>query len=203
MLKLTYFNIPGRAYAIRACFNIGGIPFEDETIEFSQLNELRGPNGANSLIPLGSVPVLTLPSGEVIAQSGAILRYAGKLAKLYPENFEEALKVDEILETVSEVLTSSPQHSDPETKKALRLEYASGKLKKFYNFYAGKLEASGGSYIATETLSIADVLLYAQLKSLRKGSFDYIPSDYDSQWPILQNYIDFIESDPVMKPYHL
>eukprot|EP01038_Epipyxis_sp_PR26KG_P006639 gene6639-9113_t len=200
MLKLTYFNIPGRAYAIRACFNIAGIPFEDETITFAQLTERRGPNGSNAQIPLGSVPVLTLPSGEVIAQSGAIVRYAGKLAKLYPEDFEEALKVDEIIETVTEAL-NFPNHSDPEIKKTLRLEYASGKLKKIYNFYAGKMEASGGSFIANKKLSIADILLYAQLKSIRKGGFDYIPTDYDSQWPVLQNFIDFIESDPVMKPY--
>ena len=44
---------------------IAGIPFEDEKISFEQLVEKRGPKGRSASIPLGSLPVMTLPDGKV------------------------------------------------------------------------------------------------------------------------------------------
>lgn len=109
----------GRAFVARACFRIAGVPFEDETITFDEFKARRGEQGYSDTIPSGSLPVLTLPSGKVICQSGAILRYAAKLAKLYPtDNDEEALLIDEIVETCADIASSAPQHADPEVKKS-------------------------------------------------------------------------------------
>lgn len=57
MLKLTYFGFPGRAFAIRTALRIGGVPFEDEIIDF---NHLKANKPSSPTIPLGSVPVLTV-----------------------------------------------------------------------------------------------------------------------------------------------
>ena len=73
-LKVTYFPAPGRAYVTRTCLKMAGHAFEDETMSFPdfQANKAR--------FPLGQMPIMTLPNGTVVTQSGAHARYAGKLA---------------------------------------------------------------------------------------------------------------------------
>lgn len=133
----------------------------------------------------------------------AIGRYAAKLAKLYPEDPEKALFVDEVIDTVGDVTNGAPQNPDAETKKKLREEYAAGKMSIFYSFLAEKLESSRGPYLDGSALSIADIALYGLIKSVRGGNFDYIPGDYDAKWPVLQRFVDAMESNPVFAPYKL
>ncbi|KAF1792329.1 Thioredoxin-like fold [Phytophthora cactorum] len=72
-LKLTYMPHPGRGEPIRLAFYIGGVEFEDERITREELAN-RKPS-----LPFNQLPVLEV-DGEVIAQSLAILRYAGTLS---------------------------------------------------------------------------------------------------------------------------
>jgi hypothetical protein len=63
-----------------------------------------------SCYPLGlctlqtQVPLLTV-NGETVAQSAAILRYAGKLSGLYPLNYIEAAKCDAVLDSIADMNT--------------------------------------------------------------------------------------------------
>jgi len=57
IIKLTYFGVPGRAYAIRTALRIGKVPFDDEIID---QNELKANKPFSAKLPLGSVPVLTV-----------------------------------------------------------------------------------------------------------------------------------------------
>ena len=102
--KLIYFNIEGRAFPIRAALRHGNVEFEDYRLkDYGELVAMRGPDGANEKIPLGVVPVLELPDGHVIAQSLALLRWAGKQSGLYPEDILIAAIVDEACDSVAEV----------------------------------------------------------------------------------------------------
>lgn len=202
-LKLTYFNGAGRAHVTRVCLGLAGIEFEDERISFQDLVAGRGEAGRSDRFPLGALPVLTLPSGKVITQSSAIARYVAKLAKLYPEDAEKALLVDEIIDTCNDCITGAPQNPDPEVKKKLREEFAAGKLKVFYSFLADKLSGSTGAYSTGTELTVADIQLYTLLKSLRSGNFDHIASDYDATWPVFESFINTMESNATFAPYKL
>jgi glutathione S-transferase len=131
----------------------------------------------------------------------AIARYAAKLAKLYPEDPLEALFVDEVIETVSDISNGIPRNADPEVFKKLREEYAAGKLKTFMTYLAEKLEKS--PYTTGANLTVADIALYGTLKYLRKGLLDHISADYDSQWPVFQTFIDTLENNATFAPYKL
>ncbi|KAJ0389223.1 hypothetical protein P43SY_012040 [Pythium insidiosum] len=92
-IKLTYFDIAGRAELTRLAFAYGGVAFDDERIAGPVFAE-RKPT-----LPLGQLPVVSV-DGVTYPQSMAMARYAGRLSGLYPTDPLQALKVDAVLETI-------------------------------------------------------------------------------------------------------
>jgi prostaglandin-H2 D-isomerase / glutathione transferase len=80
MLKLTYFDFHGgRGEPARLALSIGGLPFADDRVPFSDW-ERRKPD-----TPFGALPTLER-EGQILAQSNAINRYVGKFTDLYPSD---------------------------------------------------------------------------------------------------------------------
>src|SRR5262245_54167499 len=102
-LRLRYFPFPGRAGAIRDTLRIGRIPFEDVQVPAERFTEQK----ARGELPFGSLPILdVVTDGARVtsAQSNAILRYAGRLAGLYPvDDPLRALKVDEAMDVAEDL----------------------------------------------------------------------------------------------------
>ena len=190
-------TVIGRAAITVAILKIGKIPYELETVPGGP--EFAAIQGDTSRFPLQQVPVLTLPDGQIVTQSGAIARYAAKLAGLYPEDPLLAIKVDEIIEAANDLGSSVPQNADNELKKQLREAWTAGKLQKFLAFFATK--SMSGSYLVGGKLSLADLYLYQSLKSLRNGQYDYVPSDVDAAYPALGVFFDFLKADPDFSPF--
>ena len=118
--KLTHFHFSfclGRAEPIRNAFKIGKIAFDDKRITFQEF-------GANkATYNWGSVPVLKINDKVTIAQSNAILRYAGGQAGLIPKDPIDAARVDEFLgvgEDLTQLLSASFSIKDEDAKKAAR-----------------------------------------------------------------------------------
>lgn len=96
-IKLTYFPIKARGEPIRLALSIAGLDFEDERLTKEQFVAIK------ETLPFKQLPVLTV-DGRTYAQSNAILRYIGKLdGKLYPQDAEEALSIDQILDHVEDI----------------------------------------------------------------------------------------------------
>jgi glutathione S-transferase len=89
------FKFLGRSRRPRRC---ALQDYEDRRISFSEFGALRFAGA----FPFKSLPVLDV-AGERFAQSCAILRYVGKLARLYPEDPVIALRVDMALEAIEEL----------------------------------------------------------------------------------------------------
>ena len=200
-LTLTYFPIHGRAYVARVCFGIAKVDWEDKKITGEELGATRGPTGRSNSVPLGQLPTLTLPSGAVITQSAAIARYAAKLANLYPTDPEQALLVDEIIDSVGDIGSGMPRPTDASLVKTQREEYAAGKLNTYFSFFAEKLAANNGPFLAGSAYSVADIYMYQVVKFIRNGVYDHIPADYDSKWPVFERFVQALESDAVFAPY--
>lgn len=189
----------GRAFVIRTCLGIAKVPYEDERLTHEEFAAKRGGAGPSKDFPLGQVPVLTLPSGVVVTQSVALSRYAGKLAKLYPDDAEKAVVVDEIIDTITDLGVALPWGAtDPEQLQKLREEFASGKLNMYYTFLA-----SGGPFFGGSEYTIADLHVYSVVKLLRSGYIDHISTNYDAKWPVFEKFIVALESDTVFAPYKL
>mmetsp|Transcript_32530 Transcript_32530/g.49046 ORF Transcript_32530/g.49046 Transcript_32530/m.49046 type:complete len:222 (+) Transcript_32530:64-729(+) len=173
--KLTYFGIPGRGEAIRLALFLGDIDFNDDRIGFGDWKALK-PN-----TPWGSLPVLTLSDGTQIAQTRAILRFVGKETALYPtENHVKAAKVDELLDAVEEmgpkIMDAGRGMEEKERLQARKVACEEGGA--VYNLLV-KINDSIGSngFAVGDSLTIADLFLYAGANNLISGLFDGVPTN--------------------------
>jgi glutathione S-transferase len=173
-LKLTYFDFDGgRGEPIRLALAYGNIPFEDDRFPVSDWPAVK------SQTPLHQVPVMEV-DGEVITQSNTLIRYAGKLAGLYPEDALAAAHCDETMATVEDILckivpTLFIQNEDE--KRLSREALAAGPIPLFLRRLESMLNGRGGRYFAGDRLSVADFKVFLWVRHLQSGQLDYVPAD--------------------------
>lgn len=171
-LKLTYFDFHGgRGEPVRLALHFGGIAFEDHRFSFPEFAEVR------KNTPFGQVPVLSV-DGQLITQSDAILRYAGKLAGLYPDDALQALICDEISFVVEEhAIKMDPTYRlTGEEQKNARLALVNGSLPVLLRWLGDKLQAQGGRFFGGDKPSIADLKVFINTRGLCSGRLDHIPT---------------------------
>lgn len=193
-LKLDYFDFNGgRGEVIRLIFAIGNIPFEDHRIPISDWPAVRDD------APLHALPVLHI-DGEAVTQSNSINRFAGRLAKLYPEDSVQALRCDEVMDAVEDVLTDivvTFGMDDEAEKKAAREKLVDGDITLFLNFLQELLERRDSEYFVENRLTIADLRVFVWTRSLRSGVLDYIPGDIvEKVAPKIADHCDRVAAHP-------
>jgi len=103
-LKLYYFDIPGKAEALRLAFKYSGIPFED--FRFKSSAEFLAMKTSGELV-FGQVPALKITpinnpkDTKMLIQSAALLRFIAKCnpqTELYPADPILAASVDAIVD---------------------------------------------------------------------------------------------------------
>ena len=220
-LKLQYFNIQGAAEKVRLAFVLGNIPFEDERVQFSEWGTVK------PTTPYGQLPLLTIDGAEPMAQSEAMLRYAGTLANangvpLYPS--EDMLKIEEARGLVSDLERSwrspvavgidstefgypegfngTPEHAA--VVKSVREAFVAGQLPRFMGYFEKRLSPSEGGtdFLCGAAPTIADCALVPVLNRLTSGGVDYVPTTCLEGFPGVCAYVDrFMKLEPVAKWY--
>lgn len=150
----------------------------------------------NKFVYKSGLPVLTV-GGKQFAQSNAMLRFAGRKANLYSDDLLEALRIDEVLDTLSDILSKCP----PAEKQA-REEYAAGKM----NIWMQRLEecceeSSTGWIAGTKDISIADLAAFQLLHMIRTNDFSHVPSDYTDKWQKLSDLEKRVVEHPIYKSW--
>jgi len=173
-LKLTYFDFDGgRGEAIRLALAYGKIPFEDHRFPPADWPTMK------TQTPLHQVPVMVV-DGHTITQSNTLLRYAGKLAGLYPKDALEAAYCDEALDNIEDIVTKivpTMFMQDPEEKRKAREALAAGPIPLFLTRLETMLKERGGKYFAGGSLSVADFKVFLWTRHLQSGALDHIPTD--------------------------
>mmetsp|Transcript_44354 Transcript_44354/g.118353 ORF Transcript_44354/g.118353 Transcript_44354/m.118353 type:complete len:221 (+) Transcript_44354:65-727(+) len=213
--KLTYFNFAGAAEKARLAFKLGGIEFEDERIEFSAWPELKPKT------PYGQMPLLSIDGKAPVAQSGAILRYIGRIADLYPSDADKALEVDEVIGLDEDLMRSmgpsftiarAPQalgHAadlPEEDRKALQVKLraalAADEIPRFLGYFEAKLAKTGTGYFVGTKPTIADCVVLATLRALKSGWLDGIPTTLADSKPLLSAFYERMMAIPALKEYY-
>lgn len=197
--KLTYFDFDGgRAEPIRIAMHSAGIEFEDVRWSFPEFGEKR------QSLPFNAVPVLEI-NGQVVSQSLGISRYMGKMSGLYPEDPLQALYCDEVMGALEDLNHYVVQTFglEGDALKLAREILVEGRFTVFINGLAELLKRGGGQYFADQRLTIADIWMYVQIKSLQSGKLDHIPTDIvDQLAPTLTEHCTRIQQEPIVLAYY-
>ncbi|GLD93186.1 hypothetical protein PINS_up001778 [Pythium insidiosum] len=164
-IKLTYFDIAGRAELTRLAFAHGGIAFEDERIAGPVFAE-RKPT-----LPLGQLPVIAV-DGVTYPQSMAMARYAGRLSGLYPTDALQALKVDSVIESIVDVVNKfieikwgTPDAAQQEEKTKVFVEKT---LPQTFRYLESLVQ---GKFFFGDSPTLADVELFNTITNALKPNF--------------------------------
>ncbi len=198
-LKITYFDMHGgRAEPVRLALAIGNISFEDHRFSYPEFADIR------KNTPFGQVPVLEV-DGVQITQCDSMLRYAGKLAGLYPEDAYQALLCDEVMYVVEEagVKMGPTYRMAGEEQKAARLALVNGHIPVYLRWLEKQLLARGGDYFADHRLTVADLKVFIDVRTLNSGRLDHIPADLVQQVaPALNAHAQRIAEHPAVAAYY-
>merc|ERR1712166_30084 len=214
-IKLTYFNIAGKAEKVRLAFVINGAEFEDCRIDGSQWAELK------PTTKFGQLPLLQT-DGKTFAQSDAMLRFAGRQG--------DALRVPEAqLELVDEVMgliddfssTWAPclyismkpgkfgypegygtTEEGAEKIKIMREQFVAEQLPQFCAWFQGFISASGGPFLCGSAPSIADCMLVPELIKFTKGFIDHVPATCLDANADIQAYLAAFMAIPQVEEYY-
>ena len=199
-LKLTYFGFDGgRGEPIRLALTYGKIPFEDHRFPPSDWPTMK------SQTPLHQVPVMEV-DGKIITQSNALLRYAGKLAGLYPTDALEAAHCDEAMENIEDIVVKivpTMFMQDEEEKRKAREALAAGPIPLYLRRLETMLKERGGRYFAGDRLSVADFKVFLWVRHLQSGQLDHIPTTIVERLaPALAEHFKRINAVPEVVDYY-
>jgi len=216
-IKLTYFDIEGAGEPVRLALTLAGIPFEDDRIKFPDWPAIK------PTTPYGQVPLLYVGAdGAPKTQSGAMLRYAGKLnaaAKLYPD--ECMYEVEEAIGLIGDLqkawtpmiyMGMRPEtfgHPEGFSKtddgqaliKQMRSKFVAEDLPKYLKFLADYIDAHGGGKFlcSAEKPTIADCLAVPTLRAFTRGHIDHVPTDCLGAEPRIVAYLERFVALPEIK----
>ena len=83
-LTIHYFPLRARAEAPKLMLSYAKVPYELHTISFQEWG--GGIKAAGTHAVFGTVPSITTPTGKLMSQSGAIVRYIARVCKLVPSD---------------------------------------------------------------------------------------------------------------------
>lgn len=197
--KLTYFNFDGgRGEPIRIALHAAGIAFEDERLSFEQFGEMR------QRTPFNALPVMVV-DGVDVSQTNSLLRYVGKMAGLYPSDDLQALYCDEVMSVFEDINHKVGQTFglQGEELRLAREKLVDGWLTTYLRGLDKLLARGGGEYFADGRLTVADLKAFVQIRSLRSGLLDHVPTDLvDRLAPALAEHQARIESDKRVTAYY-
>ena len=197
--KLTYFGFDGgRGEPIRIACHAAGLDLSDHRISFDEFRATR------KNLPFSAVPVFEI-DGVALTQSNAINRYIGKMAGLYPDDDLQALYCDEVMDALEDLLHYIVQTFglEGDELKAARKKLVDGWLTVFIRGLDRLLARGGGRYFADNRLTMADLKVFVQTRSLLAGTLDHVPADLvEKLAPALVKHKQRIEKEPVVVAYY-
>ena len=202
-LKIIYFNFPfWRAEVARIPLYISNTKFEDKRItseEFSYIKE-NGKMTDGTIIPFSQLPVLVI-DGQSIAQTGAIARICGKISGFYPDSLVEAGKVDQIIDTATDInmlMRPSMREQDPDKKKLMRQELSKNDLPKYFGYLENLLKEEN-IWFAENRMTIADIAIWRLMGWLKSGVIDDIPQDITDDFNKLNRVYNEVNNNTDIK----
>ena len=206
-LRIYYSHTPfWRAEVLRVSLYISKIPFEDVRITKDEFREviLTGKLRNKIDIPFNQLPVLEI-DGEIIGQTGAIARFCGKLSNLYPKNDFLASKVDQIIDTATDItnlISPTVREKNKIIKKEMREKLTNKLLPRWFNYLEKILQKEQNSiWFVDNKMSIADIAIWRLLGWIKSGILDGVPINICNNFPKLNNIHNEVNRHPKIQEW--
>eukprot|EP00804_Cyclotella_cryptica_P030902 CCRYP_019751-RA/>CCRYP_019751-RA protein AED:0.03 eAED:0.03 QI:217/1/1/1/1/1/2/180/274 len=216
-LKLEYFNIEGVAEPVRLALSVASIPFDDVRIPFDQWPSKK-PSTKH-----GVLPEMTLPGGEIITDSMAMLRLVGEAdeeGKLYPSDVAKRVKIEQVLGLVGDLTRAwSPSlylsmrpgrfgypadwsgEEKDKVVKAVREAFMSEDFPRFMGYFEELVKENGDGFLTGEDLTIADLSAFQQISYFTKGIAEHVPKDCLDSFVGVKGWLERVASHPKIAAY--
>ena len=202
-LKLTYFDIPGRAEVTRLMLHYGNVEFEDSRVYVEYVDFIVISPDFVRMRESGALPFQQLPlfqiDDTVLAQSEAIERWAARYVGLLPQDPLHAAQVDMTICALREVLDLTLdikwQAKDEEHKQALNKNFMEQTLPRIFN---GIEKYAGSTFLHGDEPTYADISLFAIVKTVLGPMLDTFDL---SVFPKLQSSIENVGKLPTLAEY--
>lgn len=171
-IRLHYFHGRGIGEPVRLLLTVGGIRFDDIRYgvdEFAAMHELK------ARLPFGQIPALEV-DGVFLAQADSLMRFAAKLADLYPSDAVQAARSDMIVAYQADIQSTIAKMSFDGVPGAPGTQRVPEDLRRqrieawFKSTLPGMLEHLGrqaeGGFMVGTTLCWADVCVFNRLTQL-------------------------------------
>lgn len=199
-LELFYFNFPfWRAEVSRLALHLGGIPFVSQHPDREMFRAMK----ASGELSFGQLPILKV-DGKVIAQTGAIARFCGKLSGHYPSDPFLAAKVDEVIDAATDVsvmISPTMRIRDADEKRAAREQLANEKLPQWLGYFDQILSLQESGYFVGGSLTIADIAIWRLMGWISGGILDGIPKDILDPFTHLKAHFNTVASIPEIQAW--
>lgn len=205
-LKVYYSNTPfWRAEVIRVTLYMGNITFEDVRISGDEFKEviLTGKLRKKIEIPFNQLPVLEV-NGVIIGQTAGIARFCGKLSNLYPKNNFFAAKVDQIIDTATDItnlISPTIREKNEINKNEMREKLTKKLLPRWFNYLEKILQKEQSIWFVDNKISIADIAIWRLLGWLKSGMLDGIPKNICDNYPKLNNIYLEVHKHPKVQEW--
>ena len=195
-IEIIYFPFPfWRAEVSRIALYLGDIPFTNTQINRTQFQKLK----KERALPFGQVPIMIV-DGITVAQTGAIARYCGKLANLYPLDPLESARVDQFIDGANDLTVAmwpSIWIQDPKRRHQKRKVAVDEIIPKWFSFFEKSII---GPY-CTENFTIADLAMWRLLGWFSEGVLDQVPRDILDSYPKLKELYKTVGSNPKIQDW--
>ena len=195
-VKLTYFNLRGRAEPSRLLLAYGGIKFEDCRITpgFEDPKEWMA---LKPKTPYGSLPLLEW-NGTNVAQSMAIARFIAREVGLAGRNNLEAAQIDEIIDAINDMINTGAKAFFAKDEAAMK-KHATETIPAGLGNIEKRLEARGGQFLSGNAFSWADLHLFDFCSNLPdKSCLEKVPKikNLTERVSKIPNIKSWVESRP-------
>lgn len=171
----------GRAETVRLALTLGKVPFEDHRLKSGEWADFKAKT------PYGAAPVMTV-DGEMVAQSNAMLRYAGRLSGLYPKDALKAALADEVIDLTTDLMMCGYRYrgDDKDKLKEEREKLVTVDVPRYWGGLESRLESMGaGEYALGDKLSVADIAIFTMYTTIKCGLMEFIETDVLDSYPKL------------------
>lgn len=192
-IKLTYFDLNGRAEIIRLVLTWLGKEFEDVRIPRDKWPEIKPTS------PFGQVPFIEI-DGKVYGQSVAIANYFAREFGLYGKTNLDGLRIDQyagLTEDFTLEAAKAFRESDPEKKAEIAKKVKEEVAPRYLGFAEKLIQDNNGEYFAGDSISLADLIAY----DVATGFLKAYVEDVLDQYPSFKQVVDKVGSNERIRAY--